>query len=73
MSSAPVVTEKEARILVDQLSLPPAEREQKRLSKIKECLENVKFLKSYSETAEYDEVIRNLSLERCELDHVLFK
>ena len=50
MSNAPVVTEKEARILVDQLSVAPKERDNKRIQKIKECLENVKFLKTYSET-----------------------
>lgn len=41
----PTVTDKEARILLDQLSIIPSERDSKCLKKIKECLDNVKFFK----------------------------
>jgi CRP-like cAMP-binding protein len=33
----------------------------------------VKFLKSYNETAQYDEVVKNLELEKHPYDHVLFR
>lgn len=58
---------------MDCLQYPPQERDHKRIQKIKECLDNVKFLKSYSETKEYEDMIRNLELERLEIDKVLFK
>lgn len=60
-------------MLVENLSVPIQERTPIQIQKIKQCLVNVKFLKSYNETAQYDEVVKNLELEKHPYDHVLFR